>query len=148
VSECIVVLLLVGWFCAAGVARAQPKETSKTAADKTAEIKTLLKERRDTLQKVVERLVAQFQNVRVDFRSLAQAERELLRATLEVDDGPEARLAALRKYHESSEAVFKFAEGQLKVGTVNQVEVLQAKAIMLEAKIELLREELKAKPRK
>jgi hypothetical protein len=142
------VFLLACWSYTAVTAQAQSEATPKTVADKTAEIKILLKERRDTLQKVVESLVAPFQNVRIDFRSLAQAERDLLRATLEVEDGPETRLAALRKYHEIAEAVLKYAERQFKVGTVSQVDVLQAKAGVLEAKIELLREELKAKPGK
>jgi outer membrane protein TolC len=142
-----VILLLVGLICRANTARAQP-EAPQTVADKKAEIKTLLKERRDTLQKAVGLLVELYRRGAVDLRSIAQAEREALRATLEVDDGPEARLAALKKYHENAIAVLKFSEEGFKAGRSSQVEVLQAKAIMLEAKIELLREEVKAKPGK
>jgi hypothetical protein len=79
---------------------------------------------------------------------LTLAEHEALKADLEVDEGPEARLATFKNHYEVRKGILKFAEDRFKAGQDNQLGVLQAEAFMLEAQIELLREELKAKQSK
>jgi hypothetical protein len=78
--------------CAGATVQAQSKE----ASDKAAEIRTLLRERRDLLVKGVAMLTAQYQQGTVDFNTIAQSERDLLRATLDLDEGPEKRTAAIQ----------------------------------------------------
>jgi outer membrane protein TolC len=131
-----------------GIARAQPEPKPQVSLDKAAEIKTLLRERRDSLKRMVVLLVTQFQVGRGDSRSLFEAERDFLRATLDLDESTEARIAALRDHLKLAEDFAKYAEARLKTGTVSQVDVLWANVGLLEARIELLREELKAKPGK
>jgi outer membrane protein TolC len=144
----LLLIVLATWICTSNSAHAQPAATPEKDKDKAAEIKTLLKERRDTLQEFVKYLVAQAENGRIDFFAVVQAKREALRATLEVDEAPEVRLAALKDYLETAKASLKLAEQGFKAGQVSQVDALKAKAIVLEAQIELLREESKTKQSK
>jgi outer membrane protein TolC len=140
--------LLAAWIGTIGIARAQTAATSEKDKDKVGEIKTLLKERRDTLQKVVGIYVEQYREGRTNFYTVAHAECEAFRAALEVDESPEARLAMLKQHLESAKAFLQYAEEGTKAGRGSQLDALNAKAIVLEAQIELLREELKAKQSK
>jgi hypothetical protein len=83
--------------------------------------------------------------VTLNFQSIFQAERDLLRATVDLDDSPEVRVVALRDQLKMAEEFAKVAEAQLKDGVLSPADAMQAKALVLEARIELLREELKAK---
>ena len=141
-------IVLTTWSCTSNSAQAQAPATSEQDKDKAVEIKKLLKERRDTLQKVVSMLVEQYRAGFTDFQALAHVEREAFRAALEFEEESEARLAVLKKHHEQAEAVLKYVEEAFKGGRTNEVTVLRAKSFALEAQIELLREELKAKQNK
>jgi outer membrane protein TolC len=131
---------LLAWSFCAGVVRAD---------DKAAELKKLLRERRDTLAEVVKVLQEQYKAGRVmDFAKLAQAQREAAKAALDAADTPKERLAALTDFQKVAEANLRLAEAQVQAGFGAPTDVLQAKALLLEARIEILREELKAKPAK
>jgi hypothetical protein len=141
-------LLLAAWICTTRTAHAQSVETPKKEKDKAAELKTLLKERRDTLQKVLDSSIDLARRGRGGLQAVVEAEREALRATLEVDEEPEVRLAMLKKCNEHAKEFFKIAEMGFENGRVSQVDLLKMKALALEAQIELLREELRAKKSK
>jgi len=140
--------LLAAWICNTRTAHAQSAATPEKEKDEATELKALLKERRDTLQKVLDFSIDLVRRGRGDLQAVVQAEHEALRATLEVDEEPQVRLAMLKKYYENAKAFLKLAEKGIELGRVSQVDVLKAKAVVLEAQIELLREELKAKQSK
>jgi outer membrane protein TolC len=54
----------------------------------------------------------------------------------------------LEEIRDVAEKTFQAVDGQAKVGVAKQIDVHQAKAALLEIRIELLREELKLKPAK
>jgi outer membrane protein TolC len=138
-------IVLATWICTSNSAHTQPAATPQKDKDKAAEIKTLLKERRETLQTIVDSYLDLLKTGRGSFEPVLQAKREALRATLEIDEAPEVRLAALKDYLETAKASLNLAEDGFKLRRISVVEVLKAKAIMLEAQIELLREESKTK---
>ena len=96
----------------------------------------------------VDILMANYKEGRGDLRRLLAAQRAFLKATLDLPQAPEKRLAALREAQEFADTTFKLTEAQSKVGTATQLDVLEAKAALLEARIELLREQAKDRPRK
>ena len=113
-----------------------------------AEIKALLKDRHNLLEKVVDVHTKEFQSGKVPFSVLAQAERDALRVTLDLDEGPEKRTATLEKLLKNAEGVVNVAEAAVKWARGSEVDLLQAKAMVLELRLELLRNEQKAKSRK
>jgi len=143
------IIFFLLWFLFPGAAtQAQPKPDLKRDPDKPAEIKTLLKERHMLLSQVVAQLTAQYQAGKLDFTRLGQAERDLLRATVELEEDLEKRIVLLQEGEKTAKKIVALAEAQLKVGTTTGVDVLQAKVVLLEVQIELLREKAKVKPRK
>lgn len=114
------------------------------AADIAAKLKKLIKERVDTLSKAAQSAVTQYESGAADFGRVAGIQRAALKANLDLQ-GPGERLAALRKLEALTAASFKIAEAKFSGGLVPGIDVAQAKAVMLEVQIELLREELKAK---
>ena len=140
--------LQVWLLCAGATAPAQSKPQSQEGSDKAAEIKKLLKERCDLLEEVVAVLSEQYKAGTVDFSKVAQAVLEALRATLDVVDGPEKRVTVLQQHQKIVEVIVQSSEARFKAGLCGRVELLQAKALLLEVRIELLREQQKAKPHK
>jgi outer membrane protein TolC len=130
--------------------QAHPEPPAREEPDKAAEIKKLLQERVETLQETVKLLTAQYQAGIVDIGRVLQAQRDLLKATIEFSDMPQERITALRKFLKVAEVLAQTTEAMFKAGSTgsSKVDVLQARAFLLEARIELLREELKAKPRR
>jgi hypothetical protein len=140
--------LLTWLLCTAGTAQAQSEPQPQGVADKAKEIKALLKERRDTLNMVADLSVALYKVGVADISRVFQVQRDALRAMLDVEEDPAARITMLRDFLKVAQAVAKIAEQRVNSRTRAQDEVLQAKALVLEVRIELLREELKAKPGK
>jgi outer membrane protein TolC len=116
--------------------------------DKAAEIKRLLVERQKTLRAAADVVMAQYKSGQADFQRVAQAQRALLKATLDLPQPLEKRLAALRESRELAAATVKVAEALFEVGKASKADVLEAQAALLEARIELLREQGKERPRK
>jgi outer membrane protein TolC len=105
----------------------------------------LLKQRHETFRELVEMLVAQYRAGVVDFGRVAAAQRDMLRAAAELEEDAQKRLDALRGVVEIATRVQQGTEDRHKAGIVGQADVLQAKAVLLEARIELLREELRSR---
>ena len=123
------------------------RQTEKVQ-DRDAEIRALLEERHKTLTKVLELLTAQYKEGATDFSKIYVAMKELTKASVELDCSPEKRLAALRADLESAKGILQLAKERFDNGQVTEVDVLQARLMLINATIELLREEGKSQPRK
>jgi hypothetical protein len=144
-----VVALVDRPLCKQAAAQATPKRQSGEGdGEKSAEIKRLLKERHALLEKCVTILTAQYNIGAVEFPRLAQAELDAVRAALDATDDGEKRIAVLERYKKAAESIVQVAEARSKVGAVGEVDVHQANALLLQVRIEILREEQKAKLRK
>jgi outer membrane protein TolC len=129
-------------------AEEEQKLQPKKDRDRISEIKALRKEKCDTLAKLLEHLQAQYKEGLLDFGRVAQAERDFLKATVDLEDRPDKRLAALKKVLEAANGIAQLTKDRFKNGTCSEADVLQARAVLLDARIELLREELKSPPRR
>jgi hypothetical protein len=139
-------MFLLSWpLCIGAPAQAQSKPQDDPK--KGAEIKALLKERQALLKKVLTHMQARYAVGAADFSMVAQAELDALKATLDVVEDPKERIAALQQHQKTAKEIVQLAEEKFKVGASTEVDVLQAKAILLAARIELLREEQKTKPK-
>jgi outer membrane protein TolC len=147
-SRLFVIIFPIWFLCLESAAQAQPKPEPKGAAEKAAEIKTLLKERHMLLTKVVAQVTDQFKNGALEFTTVAQAQRDLLRATLDLEEDLEKRIALLQEGEKLAKGTVAIAETRFKSGQGRECDVLQAKVMLLEVQIALLREEGKIKPQK
>jgi outer membrane protein TolC len=142
--KCCLAAVLGCLLCTGGTLQAQPKPAPKEP-DRVAEIRKLLRERRELLQEIMKVLTAQYQQGVIDAGRLLQAQRDLLKANTDLADDPEARRAGLKECLKMAETVAVSAEKLSRAGTTSKVDALQARAIVLEIRTELLREELKAR---
>jgi outer membrane protein TolC len=116
--------------------------------DKPENLNRLLVQRHEVLRKTLNVLEAHYKAGTTDFGRVEQAQRELLKAGLELPQSREKRVAALREARDLAETMLRVTETRFKAGTTTQVDVLQAEAALLEARIALLREQAKARPGK
>jgi hypothetical protein len=125
--------------------KAALKEIQRLTAppERDAEIKALLKERYETLTEAADLLRNLFREGHVKFETLAAAQRDALEANLDQYDSPKERVAALRKFMETVTQTYQMANAQFQTGQVNKVTLDQAKAMVLGARIALLREQSK-----
>jgi outer membrane protein TolC len=137
------------WVLDAGAAtQVQPKPDPKGGPDKGLEINSLLEERHKLLSQTVALLTKQYQTGTTDFTRVFQAERDLLRAALELEEDLDKRIALLRAGEETAKEIVAFTVARFKARTTTKVDVLQAKVVLLDVRIELLRAEGKVKRRK
>jgi RNA polymerase sigma factor (sigma-70 family) len=130
--------------------KAALKEIQRLTAppERDAEIKALLKERYETLTEAADLLRNLFREGNVKFETLGATQRDALEANLDQYDSPKERVAALRKHMEAVTQTYQMANAQFQTGQVNKVTLDQAKAMVLGARIALLREENKASSKK
>ena len=115
------------------------------AQDKEVELKQLLTQRRDSLDKLFNLLFDQIWIGGGEMTPVLQAQRDLLNANLELCSTHEQRIVVLQKATDKAAKLAKRWETEF---TGNIIEVEQSKAASLQIRIELLREELKVKPTK
>ncbi len=115
------------------------RQAPATAADKSTEIRKLLQERYATLTELLPLLTRSYREGTVDFSILAMAERDALKATLDNYESPKERVVTLHKLLEFAAQLHAMTDAHFKVGKNTIATVLQARAIMLEVRIELLR---------
>jgi hypothetical protein len=125
-------------------AEGQQKPPQQKPSAEATELEALLKERHNTLSKLVALLTAQYQAGTVDFGRVAEATRDFLKSAVALDENPEKRLTALREVRDTAKAIAVIAAARFKAGNVTEADMLQATAVLLEARIELLREEIKS----
>jgi len=110
-----------------------------------ANIRELQKERFDELEKLVKVLRSQYTAGKVDFPRVAHAEIALIDAGLELAETPAQRIEHLRKSATFASGLLKFVEARFQAGAKDsEADLPQARAVLLEIRIRLLREEEKA----
>jgi hypothetical protein len=118
---------------------------SAVATSDMSEIKKLQKERIDVLSQTVEVLSHMYLAGVRDFRPLIAAQIDLLNARLDASDKPEDRVALLKEQLTLAEKTMQYAEERYKQGAASQVDSLQARALCLDIRIRLLREQARSK---
>ena len=141
-------LLLMGLLAPGALAQAQAKPEAKADPDKPADIKSLLKERHMVLSKAVTLLTDLYQFSRVGYADVLQAQRDLVRATLDLEEEPEKRIELLQQSEKIAKATLAIAEAMFRTARTNELPVFRAKALVLEIQIEIRREQAKIKRRK
>ncbi len=113
----------------------------RPAKDPAAQLKSLMEERRDALQKAVNILNGYFQTGTVTLEVVVSAMTKSADAELELAKNKDERIAIYRKQVEFCRNVEKLCQARFDAGTVTEVDVLQAKAERLKVEIQLLREQ-------
>jgi outer membrane protein TolC len=116
-------------------AQAQPP-----AKDATAQLKSLLEERRDALDKAVQMLFAQYRAGTVNLNRLLHALHRLGDAELDLAKGKDERTAACQRQVALCRDVTKICQARLAAGRVSEIDVCDAIAEQTTAEIQLLRE--------
>ena len=146
-KRCAIALVLSGLLAVPFLAtQARAAESpSESVKDEAAEIKALQKDRIVALTGVVEILLVQYQHGNTEFRALALAQTDLLAAEFDATDDANERIALLERELKVAKDALDTAERKAQAGRANAVESLQAKALVLDIKIKLLRERAKAR---
>jgi hypothetical protein len=126
----------------------KPEELNRRKEDKPEDLNRLLVARHEVLQKTVAVALNQYKAGFMDLGRVVRAEQELLKASLELPQPAEKRLAALREFRDLAEKTLEITRGRARAGTVTQLDALEAEAMFLEAQIALLREQAKGRPGK
>jgi len=113
------------------------------AKDTVAQVESRLKERRDTLQRLVQILENGYRMGTVDFTRVASVAGKLADAELDLAKNKDERIAACRKQFEWCRGAEKVCQARFESGTVTESDVLEAKAERLKAEIRLLKETAK-----
>jgi multidrug efflux pump subunit AcrA (membrane-fusion protein) len=121
------------------------KSDVKEGKQPSTKLKELMKERHAALLKVLELRTDLVEQGRGGPEAMVQAQGDVMKSGLELAETQAERLALLRKGVETAELLHKFAETRFKAGAGPEIELLQARALVLEAQIRLLREEEKGK---
>ena len=133
-------LVLTGLaLCAATPVRAQ---------EKTAEIKKLLKERRELLDGALKIMMERYEAGTVEITDLLRVQQRALKVGLESHDDPKERLALLRRSVENAQQFVNRIDQRKKAGVDSEVNHMLAREALLEARMELLGEEQRQKPAK
>ncbi len=136
-------ILLLFCLSLAPIIQAQAQPPAKNPA---AEVESLMKERRDALQKLVRILDSQYRMGTVDFNRVASAASKLADMELELAKTKDERIAACRKQVELCRDAEKLCQARVNAGTATEADVYEAKAERLKAEIHLAREKAGDKP--
>ncbi len=116
-----------------------------TAAGNVAQpekIQKLLEEQRAVLKEAVQLAVREYRTGRVDFDSVLELRRDLLIAELELAANREERIKLHEEFVELANEFEKVATERFRSGQGTQVNVLKAKAAVLQSRIDLERAKL------
>jgi multidrug efflux pump subunit AcrA (membrane-fusion protein) len=117
-------------------------------AKPSAKLLELLKERQKSLDEAASQSMKMYQNGTTTLENVLELQRAALEASLDLCDTDTDRLAVLRKLVMLAETFHRIVEAQREAGKASPVDVLQARALVLELQIRLLREEEKARAKK
>jgi outer membrane protein TolC len=137
-------LLVLPATAAQEVGKSAPGKSAAATSD-TAEIQKLQKERIDVLRQVVETLFERYRSGTTDFRAVLSAHHDLLNARLDATDRPKERVVLLQEQLTLAEKTMQYAEARFQQGFSTQVDPLQAKALCLDIRIRLLREDARSR---
>ena len=110
-------------------------------ANQADKLETLLTQRRDTLQQLVEVVTEEYRQGKTGFESVARATDQLIDAELELAKNPKDRVAILQRRVELMKDLFAMVDTRFEAGQVTQAQVLAAKAALLQSQIQLVREQ-------
>ena len=105
-----------------------------------AQVKELQKKRIETLTKVVARYERLYQTGQSDFEPVFDVQTQLANARLEASDKHEERVALLTDLVKGASERLRVTDDKYKAAMVGDAAPLQAKSLLLDAKIRLLRE--------
>ena len=108
--------------------------------DLAAQIKSLQKERVETLVKLADYCKAEFALGAMRCEAVIDAENDLIRAELEAADEPETRIALLTAHVKSQTEFLKTVEYRRQTETLGLANVYRARTMLLNTKILLLQE--------
>jgi hypothetical protein len=137
---------LKAWRSLDEIALLREKAGAKPNAEQSAEIRKLLGERREALERLVEAKLGRFQaglEAAYAYPALLDALRLHLQSELELLDKPSDRVAVHQNQVERVKKIEERLKKQSDNGKIRVDEYLQGKAARLEAEIGLLREQLK-----
>jgi hypothetical protein len=147
----ITVMALTGLLLGSALGQEKNQPQVQEKSNKGAEINALLKERQTLLEQRLSILTEWWKNGGmglygpVGYEKVLEAQMDVVQASIDAADTAHRRTAALQKCLETAEAMVKLAEDRFSVGTVTQIDVLEAKAKLAKVRIELLREEEREK---
>jgi len=122
----------------------EPKGSASEGSDKAIELKALVKQQRNSLNNVVSLLTTYYSEGKVDLSRLLQAHRDLLRANLQLYDDPKDRVEAIKECMKTVKVLVSAIEEKVKLNFARGVDELEAKVVLREFEIELLRAEIQA----
>ena len=132
IAASVIAVAVLAWPIAGG-------ET--TDANQAQKIEELLKERRDTLQQLVEVVTAEYRQGVSGFEPVVRATDQLIDVELELAKNAKGRITILQRRVELMKSLFSMVEARFKAGQVTQAQVLAAQAALLESRIHLAREQ-------
>jgi outer membrane protein TolC len=115
---------------------------------KTPEMKKLLKERSELLNEAMNIAMAHFKAGTMSIEDVQRLEKDAVKAALAFEDDPKERVAILGRSVETSQKIADIVDALFRAGTTTKLSVLRARASLLDARIELLKEEEKQKAAK
>ena len=118
------------------VASGETEEVSQTQ-----KLDELLRERQATLRQLVKVVTVEYRQGTSGFESVLRATDQLIDAELELAENAKGRIIILQRRVELMKSLFSMVEAKFKAGQVRQVQVLTAQAALLEAQIQLAREQ-------
>ncbi|MHB8952043.1 MAG: TolC family protein [Pirellulaceae bacterium] len=123
-----------------GQARSSDPQTSDKKAT-SASIQKLMKERVETLQRLVKIMEQSYREGAVDFARVNSAQSALLEALVEAAQSKKERIELLKQYCSVLEGAVAIAQTKFEQGAVNESDAVQARAGLLLGKIRLLQAE-------
>ncbi len=118
-----------------------PDKPAAKAPEKEADTLTALMQKRlELARQEVDVCQRMYQATRVDFDALVTASKNLLKAELELSTKRADRLAAHERRIKMLEVWVKIARGRVQAGRASELELLKARYLLVDAKIDLERE--------
>ncbi len=114
-------------------------QVNSTVAANTTEIRQLLQERCDVLRQACEVAHLQYQGGVTDFGRVQQLQYHWISSALDMAQTPAETIELLTSQLHTADAIMQSAQSHFETGRVSQLDVLQAKAVVLRAQIELAR---------
>jgi hypothetical protein len=131
---------LVVCFAALTASAAPVADPSKGSTEQDVKVKAELKELRETLQKAIELRMNQWQGGAVTLDVVRDDVRTLARVNLEFSSDKDERVKALGECIKLAEQIQKAAEVKVTAGLATEADALEAKALVQELRVHLLRE--------
>jgi hypothetical protein len=121
-----------------------PAQTEKRDVDTTANIDSLLRERRDTFRQILDIVKAQHEERGAQLDAVLQASNQLLDAELQLAESRDERIRLHEKRVKNFKELDDVARRGHDAGTVSAKKMLLVKAARLQAEVDHLRAEAKS----